>query len=65
MSKRPIGTESARVIQVIETKSTIGSGTEDDPFRPIAQYWDLDGNILGSAIIMEENPVTAQRKPMQ
>lgn len=56
---RPKGTESVKVIQVIETKSTIGSGTEKDPFRPINQYWDLEGNLLGSSIIMEENPETA------
>lgn len=23
-----------------------GCGTEEDPVRTIAQYWDLDGNLL-------------------
>lgn len=56
---RPKGTESVKMIQVIETKSTIGSGTEDDPFRTIVQYWDLEGNFLATTIILEENPETA------
>lgn len=56
---RPKGTESVKMIQVIETKSTIGYGTEDDPFRPIVQYWDLEGNFLATTIILEENPETA------
>ena len=56
---RPKGTESVKMIQVIETKSTIGSGTEDDPIIPIVQYWDLEGNFLATTIILEENPETA------
>ena len=40
------GTDGARVIQVIETKSVRGSGTLDDMCRPIRQYWDFDGNLL-------------------
>ena len=46
MVARPKGTNSARVIQVIETKSTRGWGTDKDPVREVTQYWDLDGNFL-------------------
>ena len=43
---RPTGTDSARVIQVIETKSIRGIGTESDPVRVVTQYWDFEGNFL-------------------
>lgn len=43
---RLMGTESARVISVIETKSKQGVGTENDPIREVVQYWDIDGNLL-------------------
>lgn len=43
---RPVGTKSAKVIQVIETKSKRGLGTEKDPVREVTQYWDFEGNFL-------------------
>ncbi len=43
---RPRGTDSAKVIQVIETISIRGEGTQDDLCRPIKQYWDFNGNLL-------------------
>lgn len=43
---RANGTKSAKVIQVIETKSLRGLGTEKDPVRDVTQYWDLEGNFL-------------------
>lgn len=43
---RPKGTNSARVIQVIETRSIRGRGTEGDMCREVIQYWDFDGNLL-------------------
>jgi len=43
---RPRGTDGAKTIQVIETKSLIGYGTVEDPVRYIVQYWDFDGNLL-------------------
>lgn len=48
MSKpvRPRGTDNARVIAVIETKSIRGLGTEDDPVREVVQYWNLHGKLL-------------------
>ena len=36
----------AKVIQVIETRATKGSGTENDPTREVIQYWHLDGKLL-------------------
>lgn len=42
------GTDSAKIIQIIETKSLIGSGTDEDPARYIFQYWDFDGNLIAS-----------------
>lgn len=43
---RPRGTDNARVIQVIETKSVRGVGTNEDKCRPVIQYWDFEGNLL-------------------
>lgn len=43
---RPRGTDSARVIQVIETKSIRGAGTNEDLCRIVGQYWDFEGNLL-------------------
>ena len=43
---RPRGTDSAKIIRVIETKSLKGRGTEDDLCRCITQYWDFEGNLL-------------------
>ena len=42
----PNGVKEAKVIQVIETKSVRGLGTEKDPARVVTQYWDLDGKFL-------------------
>lgn len=44
---RPRGTDSARLITVIETVSLRGTGTDEtDMCRPVRQYWDLKGNLL-------------------
>lgn len=43
---RSDGTESAKVIQVIETKAKRGLGIEKDPVREVTQYWSLDGKFL-------------------
>lgn len=48
---RPRGTDAAKVIQVIETISIKGNGTEDDPARAVKQYWSFDG-----AMIAENDP---------
>ena len=46
---RPRGTDGARVIRVIETKSLRGIGTEEDPARIVTQNWDFKGNLLAEA----------------
>lgn len=43
---RPRGTDSARVIEIIETTSLKGSGSETDPCRQVTQYWSLEGELL-------------------
>lgn len=40
------GTIEAEVIQVIKTKATVGSGTEEDPNHYEIKYWSLDGQLL-------------------
>lgn len=50
------GTDSARVIQVIETVSVRGKGTEEDMCRPVKQYWSFDGELLA------ENDPCAEEK---
>ncbi len=46
---RPRGTDNAKVIQVIETCSLRGKGTDDDPCRNVKQYWDFDGKLLAES----------------
>lgn len=47
MSARPRGTDSARVIQVIETKALRGKGDNvTDMCRAVTQYWSLEGEFL-------------------
>lgn len=43
---RARGTDSAKIIKVIETKSLAGAGIEGDPVRIVIQYWDFEGNLL-------------------
>lgn len=42
----PRGTDSAKVIQVIQTEALRGKGTSDDMCRIVRQYWDFEGNLL-------------------
>lgn len=43
---RPRGTDSARVVQVIETKAIAGTGEPEDPVRTVTEYWDFEGKRL-------------------
>lgn len=43
---RPRETDSAKVIQVIQTTSLAGRGTPDDPSRLVTQHWDFDGCLI-------------------
>lgn len=56
-SVRPRGTDSARVIQVIETRSLAGIGTREDVCREVIQYWDFEGHLLASFDPLNEQRV--------
>ena len=43
---RARGTDAARVVKVIETRSLRGDGTEQDMCREVIQYWNFDGELL-------------------
>jgi len=55
ITARPRGTDSARVIEVIETKSVRGMGTEEDMSRYVMQYWSLKGELLAENDGMFDN----------
>ena len=57
---RPRGTDSARVIKVIETKSLRGRGTHEDVCREVKQYWDFEGNLLAEYDPISETAVTQE-----
>ena len=40
------GVDSVRALSVIETRTTIGTGTDTDLSRQLIQYWDLEGRLL-------------------
>ena len=42
-------TKSARVIQVIETVTLAGDGTDANPVYEVHQYWTLDGKSLAKS----------------
>ena len=54
---RPREVDSARVIQVIETKSLRGTGTTTDKVRFVTQYWDFEGNLLAESDPMEKENI--------
>lgn len=43
---KPRGTDEAKIILIIETRSLRGIGTEEDPCRCVSQYWSLNGDLL-------------------
>lgn len=46
----PRGCDSARVVQLIETKTVRGTGTTpEDPARIVTEYWSLDGKKLAES----------------
>ena len=53
----PRGVDSARVIQVIETKSARGSGAPEQPCRIVKEYWSMDGKRLA-----ENDPIFSERQ---
>lgn len=47
--KRLSNVDEVKVIQVVEVKSLVGKGVEDDPGRQITEYFSLDGVRLARA----------------
>lgn len=44
----PRGTDSARIVEVIETRSLMGEGTPHDPCRTVIQYWHKNGELIAT-----------------
>lgn len=44
--KRLSNVDEAHVIEVLEVKSICGSGTSEDPFRQITEYFSKEGDLL-------------------
>ena len=57
MKVYPRGVDSAKVIQVIETRSARGSGSENQPIRIVIQYWSLEGDLLA-----EKDPIMTEKQ---
>lgn len=47
--RRLSNVDEVKVIQVVEVKSLVGKGVEDDPGRQITEYFSLDGVRLARA----------------
>lgn len=58
MSARPTPLDSAKVIQVIQTVTAKGNGTEQNPNRLVTEYWSLDGKRLAVNDPLYEADVT-------
>ena len=56
---RPRGTDSARLVTLIETRGIQGYGTEDDPVRVKTQFWDFEGNLVAE-IDSDDRPSSAR-----
>lgn len=58
---RARGCDSARLIQVVETRAIAGAGTEADFVREVVQYWSVEGALLASVdpMVPELGPLLA------
>ena len=54
--KRLSNVDEVKVIQVVEVKSLVGKGVEDDPGRQITEYFSLDGVRLARAEPFNKEP---------
>lgn len=45
---------SVKIIKVIETKTTRGAGTDDDPVRMVTQLWAFGGWLLADDDLFED-----------
>lgn len=49
------GVDSVQMVQVIETKSQRGSGSDANPYRTVTQYWSPDGEFLAENDPINQN----------
>jgi len=54
--KRLSNVDEVKTIQVVEVKSLVGKGVEDDPGRQITEYFSLDGVRLARAEPFNKEP---------
>lgn len=40
-------TQTVRVVQVVETRTLVGEGTDQDPYTTVTEYWSFEGQRLG------------------
>ena len=52
----PRGTDSARIVEVIETRSLMGEGTTYDPYRAVIQYWHKNGDLIATIDPLRKEP---------
>lgn len=38
--------DGAKVIKVVEVKTWVGRGTDEEPYQSITEYWSLSGELL-------------------
>lgn len=43
---RQSNVDSVRIEKVVVVRSVSGMGTENDPVRPVVEYYDMEGNLL-------------------
>ena len=43
------GSRSARLVEVIEVRTCVGKGTQENPKRIVTEYWSLDGKLLATS----------------
>lgn len=41
-----IGSKSVKIMEVVQVQTKVGSGTGEDPFRTITEYWSKEGELL-------------------
>lgn len=52
----------AEQVTLIKTVTLVGSGTEEDLFRDVEQYWTLDGKLVATVDPVEEEKREEERR---
>ena len=50
IKERGDSVENVKVVSVIQAVTKKGSGTENDPYREVVQYWTLNGELLSEKL---------------